>query len=803
MAAQEIYEFGRFRLLAGERVLARDGQPLPLTPKAFDVLLMLVENHGHVVQKDSLMQRIWPDVFVQEDNITYNISMLRRALDDGANGERYIETVPRRGYRFIAPVRIGTEEGEDEGRNHIPLPAKSSKSPSLAVEPGAGIAPKPVEGPPALKALAPMGPQRRWQVRMWTALAAVTIAVFSGLVFFIRKQGTHRLIAQDTVVLADFTNSTGEAVFDETLKHALQTNLDQSPFLSVLSDQQVSQELGFMGMKQDVRLTPEVAREVCQRAGSSAMLLGSIAKLGEHYAVGLDALDCQSGRSLGSELVEADSRERVLRSLGDAATKMRAKLGESLSTIQEHDKPVEDVTTASLEALQAYSRGMDTLNDGNDEGSVPLFQHAVSLDPNFAMAYAALGSSYDDLGESELAAENARRAYEMRERTSEREKLSIESHYYEFVTGDLEKGRQTCTLWAETYPRDGVARNELGAIYANLGQYENDLDQLRDALRIDPASRESYANLAVAYLYLNRLGEANATINAAETKNLDSDRLHEYAYVLAFLQDDTAGMAKQVAWSKGKPGVEDVLLAFEADTAAYLGRLGMARRFSDEAVASAEQARENETAAGYEADAAIREVLFGNALAARQRAIAALKLSTNRDVQFGAAMALAFAGDTGNARRLADDLARRFPEDTIVQSNYLPTLHGQLAIVHNDTRMAIEALQAAAPYELGTPNGGAFTPTLYPVYARGEAFLAAGKGPESAVEFEKILAERGVATNEPIGALAHLGLARAYALQGDTAKSRSAYQEFLTLWKNADLEIPILRTAKVEYASLK
>jgi tetratricopeptide (TPR) repeat protein len=629
------------------------------------------------------------------------------------------------------------------------------------------------------------------------------MAALAAAGLYLRFRGLPTLTDKDTVVLADFTNKTGDPIFDDTLKQALAVALQQSPFLSIMPDQKVREALQMMGHDSGERLTAEAGQELCERTGSKAVLNGSISSVGSEYVISLDAVHCVDGEIMTRELAQAVGKERVIDALGTAATKLRKRLGESLATVQKFNAPLATATTPSLAALKAYSRGLDTSNSGNDQDAVPFFQHAISLDPNFAMAYAKLGSSYDNLGEGGLAAENERKAYELRERTSERERLYIESHYYQLASGDLEKARQTDAIWAETYPRDGVPRNELGANYTNLGQYESALGELREALRLDPSSGESYANLVVSYIYLNRLGDARATINEAQTKNLDSASLHQLAYVLAFLQNDTVGMSQQIAWGTGKSGVEDVLFALEADTAAYSGRLEMARRFSNQAVTSAERANKIETAAGYEAGAAIREALFGNAPEARQWAAAAAKRSTNREVQFGAALALAFIGDNGRAQKLLKNLSDRFPEDTIVQFSYLPTLRCQLALVHNDPRKAIESLQGTAPYELGIPSGGAFTPALYPVYVRGVAFIAAKKGTESAGEFQKLLAHRGVVSNEPIGASALIGLARAYAVQGDFARARVAYQNFLALWKNADPNTLILHRAKTEYATLK
>ena len=631
---------------------------------------------------------------------------------------------------------------------------------------------------------------------MTGAAVVIIVLAIGGWLYYGRK--AHALTEKDTIVLADFTNTTGDSVFDDALRQGLAVQLEQSPFLTLVSEQRIQQTLRLMDQPPDARLTPEIARDLCQRTQSAAVLDGSIARLGSQYVLGLKAVNCRTGDSLAQEQATADGKERVLKALGEAAANLRAKLGESLVTVQKLDTPIEQASTPSLEALQAYSLGRKTLvGKGDWAAAAPLFQRAIRLDPNFAMAYATLGVDYSNLGETTLASENTKKAYELRERVSEREKFYIESHYYQYVTGDLEKARQAYELWAQTYPRDLVPPSNLGVIYENLGEYDKALAESREALRLDPESGASYANLVAPYLYLNRLQEARATADEAQAKNLDSPPLRFKLYVLAFLKNDAAGMAQQVAWSAGKPGVEDALLGGEADTAAYSGRLAKARELSRRAVTSAERAEEKENAAGNEAEAALREALFGNAAEARQRAGAALELSTGRDVQFYAALALGFAGDAARAQALADDLAKRFPEDTIVQFNYLPTIHAQLALDRNEASKAIEALRAATPYELGQGGG------LYPVYVRGEAYLAAHRGSEAATEFQKIFDQRGVVENEPIGALAHLGLARAYSMQGDPAKARSAYQDFLRLWSDADADIPVLVAAKAEYAKLK
>jgi eukaryotic-like serine/threonine-protein kinase len=655
--------------------------------------------------------------------------------------------------------------------------------------------------PAATSAVASVGERRgiRWMVIGPSALVAVVLA--AGIYFYFHR--TQKLTDKDTIVLADFSNTSGDPVFDGTLRQGLEVQLEQSPFLSIISDQQVQQTLKMMDQKPDAKLTPEIARELCQRAGSKAYLSGSIASLGSQYVLGLKAVNCLTGDTLAEEQERATGKEQVLSAMDKAAPKLRAKLGESLSTVQKLDTPIEQATTPSLEALQAYSLGMQQALWKTDyHAAVPYFQRAIGLDPKFAVAYGVLGQMYMNLGETRLGLENTKKAYDLRERVSEREKFYIDSHYHNNVTGDLEKAHQTLELWARTYPRDWGAPNYLGVIYRKFGQYDKALERFREAYRLYPSSY-IIANIVHYYLALNRPNDARATAEDAQAKNLDSFWLRAFLYRLAFAQNDAAGMAQQVAWAAGKPGVEDVLLAFEADTASYSGHLGKGRELSRQAVTSAERAKENEVAAGFEVDAALREALFGNAAQARHRATTAVGLSSGRDVQYRAALALALASDASRAQALADDLGRRFPEDTVVQFNYLPTIHAQLALDGNETSKAIEILQAAASYELGRPGNSVFSPSLDPVYVRGKAFLGAHQGNEAAAEFQKILDHRGVVLNEPIGALAHLQIGRAYAMQGDAAKAKVAYQDFLTLWKDADPDIPVLIAAKAEYAKLK
>jgi len=638
-----------------------------------------------------------------------------------------------------------------------------------------------------------------WKRLIPPALAALAFSV--GVYFYLHRPA--KLTIKDTIVIADFTNTTGDPMFDGTLQQGLAVQLGQSPFLSIVSEQRIQQTLRLMAHQPDARLTPDIARELCQRAGGAAVIDGSIAQIGTQYSLILKAVNCSSGESLASTEAQASDKDHVLDALGKAASEIRAKLGESLSTVQKLDTSAEQATTSSLEALQAYSLGVKAwFGGGGSPAAIPLFQRAIGIDPNFAAAYNGLGVNYYVSGETSLGRENIRKAYDLRGRVSEVEKFHIESNYHQFVTGDLEKARQTFELWTQTYPRDATPHGVLSVVYGELGQYEKGLVEAREAVRLDPVTNFGYGNLVYSYLPLNRLQEVTATI-AAHAKELESPELHGLIYWLAFLQNDAAGMGQQVAWSANRTGVEDILQYLEADTAAYFGQLEKARRFSRQAVASAERGNEKETAAGYEAEAALREALFGNLAEARERAVAALRISTGRDVRYASAIALGVAGDSRRAQTIADDLNKDFPEATTVQFNYLPTIRALLALNHKEASNAVKALEPAAPYELGIPTVAAFSPVLYPVYVRGQAYLAAHTAADAAAEFQKILDHRGIVLNQPVGALVHLQLGRAYALSGDRAKARAAYEDFLTLWKDADPDIPILKQAKAEYAKLQ
>jgi len=635
----------------------------------------------------------------------------------------------------------------------------------------------------------------------WMAIAGAAIVVvlaLAGWLYFARR--ARALTNKDTIVLSDFENKTGDAVFDDTLRQGLSVQLEQSPFLSMISESKVNQTLKLMGRPAGDRLTPEVTREVCQRTGSKAMLTGSIAELGSQYVIGLKAVNCQSGDVLAEAQQQAAGKEGVLKALDSAAASLRSKLGESLSTVQEYATPLEDATTSSLEALKAYSLGRKTIYAKGNTAGLPFYKRAVELDPNFAEAYRALAVTYSNLGEVGLAAEYARKAYELREKVSERERFSIEASYYQAVTGELEKVVQTYELWQQTYPRNFQPYGNLGFISLTLGNYEKALVELSEAMRLEPNIATGYSNLSIAYLGLNRLDEAEAVLKQAEERKLENENLLGNRYLLAFLKDDAAQMERLASAAMGKPGTEDSLLAVQVDTQAWYGKLKNARELTRRAMDSAEHNDAKETAAGYQAESALREVEIGNREEARMEANAALKLAPNRDVKAMAALALARAGDAAGAEKLVEELDKTLPLDTLVQRYWLPTIRAAIALERKDPNHAVELLKETSAIELGSPVD--LSAALMPVYVRGEAYLALGDGQRAAREFQKFIDHRGLVANFPWGALARLGLARAYAMQGDTAKAKAAYQDFLTLWKDADPDIPVLKEAKAEYAKL-
>jgi eukaryotic-like serine/threonine-protein kinase len=764
-----IFEFGWFSLNPAERVLLREQVQVRLPPKAFDALVVLVENRGRLLGKDELLRTVWPDTFVEESNLAQHVSILRKALRDGEDGFQYIETVPRHGYRFIAEVR-------------------------------------------ELGAIA----TKVWIANLWkiaVPVLLVALLVAGGLYYRSHPQ-RQRLTEKDTIVLAEFTNSTGDPIFDDTLKTALNVSLRQSPFLNVLSDGDVARTLQQMTRPASTKLTSGIARELCLRAGSKAYLAGSIAGLGHQYVLGLKAVNCQDGGTLAEEQVTAASKEKVLDTLGEAASKLRTELGESLATVQKFDVPLEQATTSSLEALKAYSLGRKAAREKGPAAALPYDQRAIELDSNFAMGYRTVGIEYTNLSELGRASEYLAEAFQLREHASEREKLVIAADYYESVTGEVEKAAQTYQEEIESYPRESGAYGGLGNEFAEQGQYEKAVEMTRQALRLAPDDVGWYENLATYSVAMQRFDAARQIIHEAQAKKMDDSTLHSVLYILAFFGADSGAMVEQQRWFAGKPAYENYGLALASDAEAYVGHLRQARELTKRAVDSAIQADNKENGALLQAIAAQREAAYGNIAEARQSAAKALKLApASPGGAAEATLAFALAGDIGRAESLAQDLAKRFPLDTQMRSLWLPAIQAQSALDKKNTPFALNALRAASPIELGNilfvPN----VSCLYHVYVRGEAYLASGQGSAAAAEFQKILDHSGIVWNCWTGALAHLGVARANALQSRTSqgadadsartRARTAYKDFLTLWKDADTDIPILKQAKAEYAKLQ
>lgn len=760
-----LYEFGSFRCDPREHLLLCDGKTVSLSPKSFEILVVLLQSNGRLLTKDELMQKVWPDSFVEEANLTVNVSALRKVLGESPDGQQYIETVPKRGYRFVAPVREVQEDGKAEVEK--------------------------------VRVVAPSRTRPPWARRVGLGLAVVLVGI---MVVVLLSTRSARLTDKDTVVLADFANTTGDPTFDDALRQGLSAQLEQSPFLHFLPDERIAQTLSLMAQPKDVRLTHVLAREVCLRTGSSAVLDGAIAQVGTQYLLTLKTINCSTGESLGSAEAQAADKNHVLEALGKLSSQIRHQLGESLPSVQKYDAPPENVTTSSLEALKAYSLGYQaTVLKNDSSAAIPLFQQAISLDPNFAMAYARMGMNYFNLYQTDRATENLRRAYQLRDHSSERERLFIASHYEIVVTGNLEAASKVLELFAQTYPRETPYTN-LGIIYSQLGDYDLALGAFEKAVRIGPATANRYANLVNGYLQLNRLDDAKAIVQEAQAKHIDSPEVHVNLYWAAFLQNDDAGMDREAASVESDRGYQYEMLNRESDTALYRGQLAKARILAQRAIEAAKNENEKEAAAVYQAQAAVREALVGNTDMAKRQAQAALAFSNGRDAAGLSAIALGMAGDTKQATRLAADLEKRFPEDTIVKFTYLPTIHTAF-LLHSNLSTSTDSSPAATPYELG---GNLLTLNfiLYPVYVRGETYLVNKNGAAAVSEFQKIIDHPGAVRTEPIGALAHLQQGRGFAMLGDNTKAKAAYQQFFTLWKTPDPDIPILKEAKAEYSKL-
>jgi eukaryotic-like serine/threonine-protein kinase len=798
-AGQPVLRFGAFELDASSGELRKDGISLKLHPQPLRVLVLLAGRPGEIVTRGEIQRCLWGNhTFVDFDRgINFCISQIRAVLADDAANPRYIETVPRRGYRFKAT-------------NELFLAPKSScfTTPASALTPEPTLEPRSAEAARSSElaskseiyvVLPLIEPRQEHSIRkIPLAVVAIvlvaTVVVATWAVFHFREPP--KLTEKDTVLLADFDNTTGDPVFDETLKQALTVGLSQSPFLNLMHDKKIAETLRMMGRSSLDRITPEVAQEICVRTGGKAFLAGKISMLGSVYVLDVNAVACNSGTLLALSRANAHSKEDVLNALSRMAAALRSKLGESLPSVEKYDVPIQ-ATTTSLEALQSMSMAARVGAAENDEASIPFVQRALDYDPTFALAYAGLARRYQNLDQPQLALENASKAYRLRGSVSEREQFEISSIYFR-ATGDLENLTKTVELWKATYPQDGGPHGRLCVNYQFLGQFEKALQECQEALQLDPANGVNFDNLVAIYLNLNRYDDAQRVCESAMSRNLHCS----WPYFLDFVRGDAAGMAVELSSAMGKPGAENALLAAQADTHCYYGQLRLAREFSRRASDSALRSGFRETASLWLAKTALCEAEAGENSAATRAIGDALQLSSGRITKVLAAMVAARVGDGSQARRLIKQLQQSDPDNTLLKIYWFPLISAAVELKQGNLSKTFSFLRATAPLDLALPSPNEVG-TLYPVYLRGNAYLSARNGTAAATEFETVLNHPGITLNFVNGALARLGLARAYVLKGDSAKAHTAYEDFLRLWENADSDISILKQAKVEYAKLQ
>jgi DNA-binding winged helix-turn-helix (wHTH) protein/tetratricopeptide (TPR) repeat protein len=754
-------------LFKGEIQLRLPGQP-------FQILLALLESPGDLITREQLRDQIWRDgrTVDFEHSLNVAVNRLRRVLSDSADEPRYIETVPGKGYRFI-----GTVEGATPKLQTPPV-----TQPLVATEVGHRS-------------------NKRWLIP--SVALGLLLALILGAAF-LRPDRQPSFGEKGTLVLVGFRNTTGDPVFDATLQQGLIVQLQQSPFLSLIAENRIRQTIQLMGRPPGDTLTAELAREVCERTGSSAVLEGSIARLGSRYVLGLAAKKC-NGDSLYVDQIEAARKENVLEALSQMARKFRRGAGESLAVIRQHDTPLAEATTPSLDALKAYSTARKLAFSDSFSMAVPLLQRAIELDPRFAMAHAFLGRVYADTGESRLSAESTQRAYELRDRASEQERFFISFSYDRQITGNLENAQRTLELWERTYPREGAPHSLMSGFTSwGMGQYEKTIAEASKTIELDPDTTPAYLNLGFGYTSSGQFKNAEATLERARKRNLEIPDSLILGFYLAFHKNDREGMSQIAARMKGK-SEEDWMLQSEALVAARAGRLREARLLSRQATELARRSGHSERAAIYEAGSAAWEALLGNVAEARKNASAALELSNARDVEYGCAFALSLAHDDAKAQALANNLAKRFRQDTLVQFTYLPLLNALASLHRNQPAESVRMLQTTFPFEFATPGTDffGFFGGLYPAYVRGQSYLALRQGDKAAAEFQKIIDHPGVVYADSVGALSHLEIGRACALSGNEARAKSAYHKFLSLWRDADSDIPVYKQAKAEYSRLQ
>ncbi len=809
--------FGPYELDSAGHELRKNGLRLKISGQPLQVLGLLLERPGIAVTRKEFFERLWAaDTFVDFDHsLNTAIKRLRNALDDDPEHPKYVETIPKYGYRFVGvvlqdiakvetlqplavdPPKTGLHTKSVEGEPMVVAPVEFRPRVFAITQAQEHIEAKSLPHSQASLTIASLNAVPLSRKLRWAALAGIAafLAVGGG---YISRRGLPvqaALTQKDSVLLGDFQNTTGEPVFDGALKNGLEIELGQSPFLNIVSRDRNREVLRLMGRSAEEPISQDLAREVCLRAGAKAVIGGSVAHVGNGYIVALEAQNCGDGSTLSHEQVEVASKEDVLRVLGQISGRLRKQLGESVTSIKAFNLPLDEVTTVSLEALKAYSVGVDQLTRGEESKAILLFEHAAELDPNFAMAYTQLGIEYNNLGESEKAAGYLRKAFSLRDHLSEREKLFLTIRYDMVVVGDTEKATQTAEMWTQIYPRDWHPFNTLSARYQVSGEYGKAAVAAEEAMRLQPDHYLPYANLARSYLALGRFEDARRVAEIAQTKHRDSLDTHEVLFDLAFLRRDTPGMLREHLWGVSSPRPND-MLSTEGFAQAASGHLKSALAIFRLSWEADNRSGNREDEAYSMAGVAVLQADFGKLRSAQSQAEQALKLGYGIDTEETAAQALALSGEGAHARVVANDLSRRFPLHVPFRLASLPTVFGSIEVKSGRPARAIQLLADAVPYDFCE-----FV-SLGPVYIRGLAFLKLGEGREAAAEFQKIIDHPGVDVTSPRHALAYLGLARALALSGDRFESRTAYQQFLTLWADADPDIPELQSAKLEYAKI-
>ena len=767
----QVLRFADFRVDLHEGELHRNGTRIRLQDQPFQVLALLTQRAGEVITREELRQHLWPaDTFVDFDNsLNAAVAKIREALEDSPESPRFIETLPRRGYRFIAPVE------ELSGNNHS-IPSSRLATPWVA---------------------------NSHLVRRLVLIALLVGFAVGGTAYWAKQRLRHPLTETDTIVLSEFSNSTDDPVFDGTLKQALEIQLQQSPFLSLVPDQQVRETLRFMGRSMDEHVVGNIAQEVCQREGAKAVLQGFIKGFGSHYVLGLNASNCQTGASLVEEQAEVAGKEQVLAALADMASRLRGKLGESLASVEKYDTPLLQATTPSLDALKAYSLGVPEQEVFNSTAAIPFFRRAIELDPNFALAYAKMTIVYSDAGEDELARQHVRKAFALRERGSEREQLFITALYHDIETRNLEKKMEADRLWAKTYPREWFPHISLAFDYAVIGSFGQALEESKAAIRVAPRSAYARNSLAASYLGLNRWQEARTALEPLSAQEKDELAPYCFLYMGAFAQGDQAAMQKylEAAQQNLRDSDKEGLQLMQSEVAAFRGQFRLMREFAKRGEQAATAVGFKQNVAAILAQQALWEAQVGNLVLAKSQAEYATAKARGVDIDVKVALVMALVGDSQKAEAIMSNLARRHPEDTMLNVVSTPMIRSAAALKRGNPRQAIGQMRAAEEYELG--SGYMYYQPFMPTYLRGQAYLAVREGSRAAAEFQKILDHRGIDPASPTYALAYLGLGRAKALVGDVAGAEAAYQEFLSVWKEADADLPILNQAKAEYTKLQ